>query len=43
MSDFKVAFIGLFSSGKFSIINSLIGKRLLESSISRTTKYKLLL
>jgi small GTP-binding protein len=43
MSDFKVAFIGLPSSGKSSIINSLIGKRLLESGICRTTiEYKLL-
>ena len=43
MSDFKVAFIGLPSSGKSTIINSLIGKRLLESGICRTTiEYKLL-
>jgi len=30
-SDYKVAFIGLPSSGKSTIINSLIGKKLLES------------
>ena len=30
-NDFKVAFIGLPSSGKSTIINSLIGKKLLES------------
>ena len=43
MSDFKVAFIGLPSSGKSSIINSLVGKRLLESGVCRTTtEYKLL-
>ena len=42
-SDYKVAFIGLPSSGKSTIINSLIGKRLLESGICRTTtEYKLL-
>jgi len=42
-TDFKVAFIGLSSSGKSSIINSLVGKRLLESGICRTTiEYKLL-
>ena len=43
MLDFKVAFIGLPSSGKSTIINSLLGKRLLESGVCRTTtKYKLL-
>ena len=43
MTDFKVAFIGLPSSGKSSIINSLIGKRLLESGVCRTTtEYNLL-
>mgnify|MGYP003850129693 FL=1 len=42
-NDFKVAFIGLPSSGKSTIINSLIGKKLLESWICRTTtEYKLL-
>ena len=40
-SDYKVAFIGLPSSGKSTIINSLIGKRLLVSGICRTTtEYK---
>ena len=43
MSKFTVAFIGLPSSGKSSIINSLIGKRILESGICRTTtEYNLL-
>ena len=43
MTDFTVAFIGLPSSGKSSIINSLIGKRILESGICRTTtEYNLL-
>ena len=43
MSHFTVAFIGLPSSGKSSIINSLIGKRILESGICRTTtEYNLL-
>ena len=43
MSNFTVAFIGLPSSGKSSIINSLIGKRILESGICRTTtEYNLL-
>jgi len=43
MSDFTIAFIGLPSSGKSSIINSLIGKRILESGICRTTtEYNLL-
>jgi len=43
MTDFIVAFIGLPSSGKSTIINSLIGKRLLESGVCRTTtEYKLL-
>ena len=40
-TDFKVAFIGLPSAGKSTIINSLIGKRLLESGVCRTTtEYK---
>ena len=43
MSEFTIAFIGLPSSGKSSIINSLIGKRILESGICRTTtEYNLL-
>jgi small GTP-binding protein len=43
MSKFTIAFIGLPSSGKSSIINSLIGKRILESGISRTTTEYILL
>lgn len=35
--DYKVAFIGLPSSGKSTIINSLIGKRKLKSGVCRTT------
>ena len=43
MTHFTIAFIGLPSSGKSSIINSLIGKRILESGICRTTtEYNLL-
>ena len=43
MSDFTIAFIGLPSSRKSSIINSLIDKRILESGICRTTtEYNLL-
>lgn len=37
MSDFIVAFVGLPSSGKSSIINSLVLKRLLQSGVCRTT------
>ena len=37
MTSFYVIFTGLPSSGKSSIINSLIGKRILESGIYRTT------
>ena len=37
MTDFVVAFVGLPSSGKSSIINSLIFKRLLQSGVCRTT------
>ena len=40
MSDYKVAFVGLPSSGKSSIINSLAFKRLLESGVCRTTTDK---
>ena len=43
MSDFIVSFVGLPSSGKSSIINSLVFKRLLQSGICRTTtKFKLI-
>ena len=43
MSHFTIAFIGLPSSGKSSIINSLIDKRILEFGICRTTtEYNLL-
>jgi ribosome biogenesis GTPase A len=43
MKDFKVAFVGLPSSGKSSIINSLIFKRKLQSGVCRTTtEYQLL-
>lgn len=42
-NDYVVAFCGLPSSGKSSIINSLVGKRLLQSGVCRTTtKEKLL-
>lgn len=37
MTDYKVAFCGLPSSGKSTIINSLLHKRLLGSGIARTT------
>ena len=37
MTDFVVAFVGLPSSGKSSIINSLVFKRLLQSGVCRTT------
>ena len=36
-SDYIVAFVGLPSSGKSSIINSLIFKRVLQSGVCRTT------
>ena len=43
MSDFTVAFIGLPSSGKSSIINSLCFKRIQQTGICRTTtEYKLI-
>ena len=43
MSDFIVSFVGLPSSGKSSIINSLVLKRLLHSGIYRTTtEFKLI-
>ena len=39
--DFVTAFVGLPSSGKSSIINSLCFKRLLQSGVCRTTtEYK---
>ena len=37
MTDFLVAFVGLPSSGKSSIINSLLFKRKLQSGVCRTT------
>ncbi len=37
MSKFLVAFVGLPSSGKSSIANSLLFKRLLQSGVCRTT------
>lgn len=37
MTDFIVAFVGLPSSGKSSVINSLVLKRLLQSGVCRTT------
>lgn len=37
MTEFTVAFAGLPSSGKSSIINALIGRRKLESGVCRTT------
>jgi len=37
MSDFIVTFVGLPSSGKSSIINSLVFKRILQSGVCRTT------
>ena len=37
MANFTVAFVGLPSSGKSSIINSLVFKRLLQSGVCRTT------
>ena len=43
MSNITIAFIGLPSSGKSSIINSLIGKRILEYDICRTTTEYILL
>ena len=43
MSDFIVAFVGLPSSGKSSIINSLCFKRIQQTGICRTTtEYKLI-
>ena len=43
MSDFIVTFVGLPSSGKSSIINSLVFKRLLQTGVCRTTiEHKLL-
>lgn len=43
MTDFIVAFVGLPSAGKSSIINSLLLKRVLETGTCRTTKeYKLI-
>ena len=43
MSDFIVSFVGLPSSGKSSIINSLVLKRLLQSGVCRTTtEFKLI-
>lgn len=42
-NNYTVAFCGLPSSGKSSLINSLVGKRLLQSGVCRTTtKEKLL-
>jgi GTPase SAR1 family protein len=35
--DYTVAFVGLPSSGKSSIINSLLNKRVLQSGVCRTT------
>ena len=32
-----IALVGLPSSGKSSIINSLVGKRVVQSGVSRTT------
>ena len=43
MSDFIVSFVGLPSSGKSSVINSLVFKRLLQSGVCRTiTEFKLI-
>ena len=43
MSDFIISFVGLPSSGKSSIINSLVLKRLLQSGVCRTTtEFKLI-
>lgn len=43
MSDFIVTFVGLPSSGKSSIINSLVFKRILQTGVCRTTiEYKLI-
>lgn len=39
-NDYNVCFCGLPSSGKSSIINSLIGRRVLDSGICRTTTDK---
>ena len=37
-NNFIVAFVGLPSAGKSSVINSLLGKRELQSGVCRTTK-----
>lgn len=37
MTQYIVAFIGLPSGGKSSIINSLLNKRVLQSGVCRTT------
>ena len=37
MTEHIVAFVGLPSSGKSTLINSLLGKRILQSGVSRTT------
>ena len=43
MSDFIVSFVGLPSSGKSSVINSLVFRRLLQSGVCRTTtEFKLI-
>ena len=43
MSNYIVSFVGLPSSGKSSVINSLVFKRLLQSGVCRTTtEFKLI-
>lgn len=43
MTNYIVAFVGLPSAGKSSLINSLVGKRILQTGMCRTTTdYKLL-